>query len=118
MICDRVTFMHLYFFLHELGYKFPHTFSPFGFLACMTQVNAVEVALQLDIDLSDFRRIEHAEIRTIVRPKYNRRSLSFLRSRREYPTWKALSQDDADGGKHEKPIFVEESEATIIEETK
>lgn len=39
------------------------------------QVNAVETAIQLDIDLSDFRRITDAVVKTIIRPKYNRRNL-------------------------------------------
>ncbi|CAB9531175.1 expressed unknown protein [Seminavis robusta] len=40
------------------------------------EVNAVERAVQMDIDLSDFRRIDDFIIRTIVRPKYYRRELS------------------------------------------
>ncbi|CAB9516589.1 expressed unknown protein [Seminavis robusta] len=40
------------------------------------EVNFVERAVQMDIDLSDFRRIDDFIIRTIVRPKYYRRELS------------------------------------------
>ena len=42
------------------------------FLALLcSQVNAVETAIQMTIDLEDFRRIDDFAINTVVRPKYN-----------------------------------------------
>lgn len=39
------------------------------------EVNAVETAIQMTIDMSDFRRIDDFAIKTIVHPLYTRRSL-------------------------------------------
>lgn len=36
------------------------------------EVNAVETAIQINIDTSDFKRMENLAIKTIVRPRYNR----------------------------------------------
>ena len=76
------------------------------------QVNAVEVAIQLDIDLTDFRRIEDAVIQTVIRPQYNRRSL--LRSR-EYPQLKAL-QDQVEEEEDEEDFFVDEFQGSEMME--
>ena len=49
----------------------------------------------MDIDLSDFRRIEDAVVKTIIRPKYNRRRRSLLRHR-EYHEWQTFDEDDVE----------------------
>lgn len=65
------------------------------------------MAIQLDIDLTDFRRIEDAVIQTIVRPKYNRRGL--LRSR-QYPALEALRDPvEEEETEQEKVLFIEQS---------